>query len=273
MPTDVASLITGDNYDAVINVPSTGETITEASEIDTSVALGNRIEYIYRRTPDLALKPEQVWTFREDFTFGDVDFVNLVLHADKHWQWAATGPGSVSFSVGSGKNPGNLDLVLNGASLQLLDFTPIGVLAASYLTIANLEQMTIAVKLTDNVLNSTNTLAMGIGDGTDSVHIFYTSADQVHWKLATADPSSVTNIANMTFGSYFVFDFLKQANGDLQVSVNGTLATTILNANKPVGSATPFMSFAHQAAGSPQPFSVSVDFFYVRAVIPTRSGP
>jgi hypothetical protein len=92
MPTNIAPLITGAAYDAVINIPSNGETITEAAEINTVVALGNRIEFIRNAVPSIAASPEKHLLLADDFMF--VDSGAIAFGTPRNWlgdtHWMAT---------------------------------------------------------------------------------------------------------------------------------------------------------------------------------------
>lgn len=277
MPTNVASLITGDNYDPVVNIPANGETITEAAEINTAVALGNRIEYIRRRTLDVAPFPEQIYILREDFDGVAYDSVNLILWGNQTWKHTITGPASVSFSAGTVKNPGTLDLLMNGASNQDLFFAPNN--AAANLPFTGLEQLTVAAKLTDGAANTTSTLFVGVRDPStgDRVGLSYNAGlDKTHWLFERVRnvpfSSQFTQLIGLTAATYVVMQLLKNAAGDWEIYANHALVTTVPAANFPSAGGTPSI-LMHHGAADPQVFSTSIDFAYARGAIADRSGP
>lgn len=276
-PVDVASLITGDNYDAVVPVTSDTSVFTEAEHTDTIVSLGNRIEYIRRRTLDVAPFPEGMSVLREDFDGVAYDSTNHILWANNTWNHTITGPASVSFSAGATKNPGTLDLLMNGASTQDLLFAPNT--AATNVAFAGLEQLTVAMKLTDGAANTTSQISVGVRDPStgDRVMLAYSAGvDKTHWlfERVRIAPFSFqqTQIAVLASATYIVMQVLKNSAGDWDVYANHALITTVPAANFPSGGGTPSI-LMHHGAADPQVFSTSIDFIYVRAAIADRSGP
>lgn len=278
MPIDAATLITGDNYDPVVNVPATGETITQAALVNEAVALGNRIEYIRRRTLDVAPFPERVYRREEDFSNVVIDSTNQILYADKIWPYTITGPASISFSSGAAKNPGTLDLLMSGASTQDLKFDPMG--TANLLSYATLEQMTVVVKLADGAANTNSQLYVGLQDGSspfDHTWVqYHAGLDKTHWVFdrSSTVPSSHTTqqLGPLVSGTYADITVLRTATGDLQVLFNGALITTVAAADISNSSCRPIIQM-HHASSDAQVFSCSIDYFYVRASIADRSGP
>lgn len=277
-PTDVAGLITGDNYDAVVPVTSDTSVFTEAEHTNTIVSLGNRIHYILRRTPDLALAPEQLYSFREDFDAGFIDTVNTDLHFNRHWKYGIIGPGSLSFSSGQGKNPGNLDFAVGGGVLQQIAAFAISQ-TGQLINFSNLEQFTAVMKVTDNPANNTASIRVSIEDQTgfsDYVAFEYTSLDHANWKVhtrkTTGSVDTSTSIGAVTSGSYVVLDLLKNSSGNWKVHFNGATVATIVPGSFPDGAGVPQIVCGIGAADAGN-LLASVDFVYVRATIPTRSGP
>src|SRR5512146_1472402 len=158
MPTNVAGLITP-TYDAVINVASDTEVLTQAALTDTAVALGNRISFVREGVIDLAVRPEGVMSFRDDFVGGYLDTVNNKFFSEVPWKLHLTGGTAVPFTqgVGANKNPGLLAGVCTGGTSS-----EFGLELNAKMSFANFEYFCVVLKASDDAANSDHGVSFGL---------------------------------------------------------------------------------------------------------------
>jgi len=289
MPYDVAGDITGDTYDPVVNIPSNGETITEASLIDATVALGNRIEYVRKLTPLSGAQPDRFFLVRDDFTGAHYDSANDFIHSDLLWKSdVGAGTPSAGFYSGTSKNPGNLVVSLpSGATADQLSVAlgfgaGIGVDMFSFAGFERIEFVFAVFDAPGNpgtqfqvgLCATVNNMAVGVG-GTDSLRVRYSKAESANWIVNIRKASVGTQIVTavpVVFGDYIVAAYARNAAGGIDVSIDGTIVTTVAAANIPAGEGT--LGFeAFKSASDLIACSMQVDLVSGQQSITDRSGP
>lgn len=283
MPTDVSGLITP-SYDAVINVASDTEVLTQAALTDTAVALGDRIAFVRESVTDIAIRPEGVMSFRDDFLGGQLDTVNNKFYSEVPWKLHLTGGTAIPFAqgVGANKNPGLLAGVCTGGTSS-----EFGLELNAKMSFANFEYFCVVLKASDDAANSDHGVSFGIGNdastgsfnpdvgGTNSLMCYY-------WKTqSTTQWRQVRTVSGSTFlgntlgtfvsGQFVKIEAVKQTNGDIQFLFNESLATTTSLAQMPSGDCTFFLK-AKMPSSDPNAFNFSFDFVQVRSRIADRRG-
>lgn len=113
MPLQIQDLIVPE-YTAVLTVPATAETITEAALSDMAVGLGNRIAYLLETFPEFSQFPEKSSQITDDFIHADCDdFTDVaqVWHGDTPWKLSVSGDITIE-NIGTvgGAAPGVINL-------------------------------------------------------------------------------------------------------------------------------------------------------------------
>jgi len=286
MPVDVAPLITGDTYDPVVEVAGDTETLTEARLINTARALGDRIEYIRRRTDAAMAHPESIVNARDDFLWvGDVD-ANTICSELTWVHGTPTGAvGGVTFGslAGTPKNPGQLTIITDNVADSGKYFT----LGPSFGGSVNFggtdgfEHMTIVLKAIGNT-NVAQKIAFGLVDdrllfdSTDSFQVFIDQAlTGPDWglrvKKAGAGAASIAAMGAFVSQEFLVVDFIRNAALGLDVYSNGALITTVAAANLPNGTGV-WGGYVKNGAADTDPLTAGFDLFHYRGPIATRSG-
>ena len=282
MPTDVSGLITP-TYDAVINVAADTEILTEASLTDSVVALGNRIAFVRESVPDLATKPDGIWTIRDDFTGGFFDSSNHKYYSEIPWSTTSTlSPPTIGRAGDQAKNPGNLQLTqaggVAGETCIFLD---------AQLSFATLEYMLVVLKATHGSGNADEAISFGFGDnagvglfnpdvgGNDSLMCYYwrTQSSSQWRQVRTVGGSTfaANTLGSYVSGEYVRIEMIKQANGDLAYFFNGALATTTSVAQTPPDDCR-FMIKGKMPATDASDFVSLIDLVQIRTRITDRSG-
>lgn len=283
MPTNVAGLITP-TYDAVVNVAADTEVLTEASLTDSVVALGNRIAFVRESSPELAQKPDGIFTFRDDFTSCKYNNSETRFYSAVPWIVnSSLGSPALSGDVGQSKNPGTLFFFqaggVAGETIMYLD---------AQLSFATLEYMLVVLKATHGAGNSDEALSFGFGDNTSSLGTFnpdvgganslmcyyWRTQSSTQWRQVRTVASSTftgNTLGTYTSGEYVRIEMIKQPNGDLGYYFNGSLATTTSVAQTPSGDCR-FMIKGKLPATDASDFLSEIDFVQIRTRIPDRSG-
>jgi hypothetical protein len=283
-PTDVAPLVTGDNYDAVIPVTSDTSVLTEAELTDTAVALGNRIEFIRKALPEISDSPEAVVLVRDDFIgthYNSPATASKFIHSEQQWVASETGTVVVNY-FSTSKNPGNLNITTPGdAASNIFHFELMGV-AQNIFTFQSVQSMTWVLKVTGNAANVTARSTVGLfenvsdpfGTSTNSLCIVGAAfAGLVNWRVLSrkASVSTFTDVLAFVSGEYAVFHFKRNAGGDMELYANGALVHTVLAANLPVGDCT-LGGVCSDNSGDVAPTLTAIDFVAVRGDTTPREG-
>ncbi len=285
-PVDIASLITGASYPAVVPVTSDTSTLTQAELTNTAFALGERIEFVRKFSVLASALPEKFSLIRDDFLGVFHDTSNSLLYADLIWKTAVgTGTPVASFASGTAKNPGNAVITLPaGATADQLSVF-LGAATAPMMTFVGFDSLTVVFKAIDNPGNvstqfqfglcqSATNLAVGAG-GTDSVRVRYSKFDSANWLIhtrkASVSAAPVDSGVPFVSGEYIVAKWQHNAAAGLDVSLNGALITTIAAADVPTGSAT--LGFeAFKSAADTFACSLQMDEVVGLQTLTTRSG-
>lgn len=281
MPTNVASLITP-TYDAVINVAADTEVLTEAALTDTAVALGDRIAFVRESVADIALAPEGVLTFRDDFFGGYKDSVNSKYFSAVPWKLRMSGAAGPGPDVGSNKNPGSVLLTCAGGTASEFSMQ-----LEAQTSFAAFEYFCVVLKALDDAANSDHGFSFGLGNdpavgsfnpdvgGTNSLMCYYwKTQSSTQWRqvrTVSGSTFSANTLGGFTSGTYVKIEAVKQANGDIQFLFNGSPATTTSLAQRPSGDCTFFFK-AKMPATDPNTVFATVDFVQFRSRIADRTG-
>lgn len=283
MPTDVAPLITGDDYDPVIEIAADTETFTEASHEGTAVALGNRIEFIRRRVDSVAEHPELFVTVREDFMSGNYDATEALIWADNTWTTGipagSSPPSTAEIISGSPKNPGQLRVVVPGTDGGF--YFTLGTTIGESVAFADFERATIVMSVVTDASNANEIVAFGLVEqrqgangGADSLQVAWLKgSDPANWTLFYRKASAQTSVvlAPYVSGEFLVVDFIRTATGGLDVYADHVLVTTIAAANLPNDNGN-WGGFVLNTVADPDPLIATFDLFVTRASIADRSG-
>lgn len=249
---DVASLVSP-TYTASLLVPTDGSTFTQALLTNLIVALGNRTEFLRDLLLEASDTPEAYCTLREEFHGAILTSGESRLDADFPWSVSILGFPAVNHSGGTGKNPGQL-VIQNpptgsgGEDAHGIDFF-LGSSGATPFTFANVEQLTVVVKVTENPANLNATMQFGFvttagissaNGGTNCIQIGRNTAlDADEWYLLrrVGGVQTLTVLTGAAFDNaeFHVWQIKKQASGDWALLLNGTLVHTIAVADLPTG--------------------------------------
>lgn len=267
MPTQVQTLIEP-VYEAVVEVPADAEVITEASLINTAVALGNRIEFLKQLQSDTTDEPERFFIVRDDFGCALYDGALSVVYSDHLWRTADVGSPTITSVANSAKNPGLFRVTcatsdefymgLNDAASH-----PFGMITTQLLSMV--------LKVSDDAGNLASNMTIGLkkdyslsNGGTDSLLLFYSVASP-NWQLIVRKASvQVTHDLGVAvdYNKFITCKFVKNGNG-YDVYIDGVMVHAVLQADKPTGELNFGLSVLSSVADL-QPVRLFLDLVYAR---------
>jgi hypothetical protein len=245
-PVDIAFMITGATYPAVVPVTSDTSTLTQAELTNTAFALGERTEFLRNFVPAASGHPERFFWVREDFPSGKVDTGDSRIYSDHTWVTSVTGAASASVGGGDAKHPGLLVQTIISPSTSHAYF--LGAFNANPLRFDQLLTATFVMAVNESGVNVATSFSVGLKEdasvqngGTDCLQIQY-APSSANWQIISrrAGVQTTTNSGvPVVFLEYIVVRIDRDvATNNLSVFINGALILIILAAAAPTGNCT-----------------------------------
>jgi hypothetical protein len=227
-------------------------------------------------------RPEFYVEFREDWLNFQQDFTPDIVTGDSGvWGFSElTDVFTVNKGLPTAKNPGQIEIIGAGGStsrefaLYKSDLLPF--------SCASLELVTIVVKVLDDNANVATAMTIGLRDsvsaangGSDALMIWYAPGIG-QWRLlhrvgGSNGTHNATNLGAQVDGTWAVFRFLENEDGDIEIYFNSTLAVTVAVADFPTGLLT-FGAYFVQSIADAGATTFTLDYCGARARCGTRSG-
>lgn len=279
--------LNGDGSVRCTMLTSTGDaTIADDLDVGDDAAVGGDM-VVGALTTTRAFRQDEMeryFLIREDWTRFVQTFTPDFIIADEVWDFdEVSGTFTLNNGTPTSKNPGQLQIIgAGGSSTRELSIRKTNLLPVAF---ANLEMMTIIVKVSAPGANLADSISIGLVDdtasqagGDDSIVLFL-SRPTAEWRLlhrkgAANGANNQAVLSAFTANQFIVFRLLKNAAGNLEIYINnaGSPTVTIAAANIPDGLGT-FSIYAVQTVADADPTIFTVDFCGVRALTSTnRAG-
>lgn len=227
-------------------------------------------------------RPEHFSGFREDFIRFVQEFTPDIIHADGLWAFTETaGTFTLNNATPTAKNPGQLAIIGAGGSSS----KDLAIYKTSQFpwAFANIEEVTIVIKVVDDVANAASGILIGLRDdfdaangGADALQLSYSAAfgdwRLSHRRAGVNGANNGTVLGAYVSGEFVVVKFRKNAANDIDVFFNDTLEDTVAFADLPTGNCT-FGLVCGQTVADAGVSTFTVDLCSLRATTAAaRSG-
>jgi hypothetical protein len=242
---------------------------------NASIAGGMSVDRISVVSPHTKIELREDWV-RATQVFGPP----AIIYSSKNiWLFnEITGTMTLNNGTPSAKNPGQLQIIgAGGSTAKKLSIYPTTQLPYAF---ANIELVEVVVSVSDAGGNAYASISVGLVDATTTLGNDNLSVAYIHglgWILlhlvgGIAGAHHFATLGAAVGAEFVVVRFVKQGNGDIQVTFNGSLILTVLAAETPTGNCT-FVQFYEQTAGDPGATTWTVDAAYARFSVASRVGP